>query len=208
MMESACRVFTERGFSAATMEAVAADAGVAVQTLYFTFHSKAELLQAAYEYAVLGPDPTPPHLSSWWLAAEQDPDVIKAVGRLVDGTVKVFERAAPLVWVVRADEQARRAYDFNENLRVEGYAAMVDFLARKHPLRPRLTRKKARDLMLTLLGPHVFFVLTGELGWTVRDYRSWVKVAILNEIFGIDAAHPPGPHSTDTVAVGPEDPHR
>ncbi len=186
MMESACRVFSERGFSATTMEAVAVDAGVAVQTLYFTFHSKGDLLQAAYEYAVLGPDPTPPHLSPWWLAAEREPNVNKAVSSLVDGSVEVFERAAPLVWVVRADEEARDAYDFNESLRVQGYAVMIDFLSRKHPLRPRLTKKKARDLLLTLLGPHVFFLLTTELGWTARDYRTWVKTAILREIFAID----------------------
>lgn len=177
------------------MEAVAADAGVAVQTLYFTFHSKSGLLQAAYEYAVLGPDPTPPHLRSWWRAAEEEPDVTKAVGRLVDGTMEVFERAAPLVWVVRADEDARAAYEFNENLRVEGYAAMLEFLCRKHPLRPRLTKSKARDLMLTLLGPHIYILLTSERGWTVREHRTWVKASILRELFGIDSGSRPQPHA-------------
>ena len=34
-----------------TMDAIAADAGVAVQTVYFTFHTKAELLLAAMTVA-------------------------------------------------------------------------------------------------------------------------------------------------------------
>jgi AcrR family transcriptional regulator len=36
------------------MDAVAADAGVAVQTVYFAFRAKGDLLQAVYEHAVLG----------------------------------------------------------------------------------------------------------------------------------------------------------
>jgi AcrR family transcriptional regulator len=107
------------------MEAVAAAAGVAVQTLYFTFHTKAKMLQAAYEYAVLGPEPTPPHLSAWWRAAEAEPDLAKAVAHIVAGSVELFERAARLAWIVRGDEDARSVYEFNEELRRKGYATLV-----------------------------------------------------------------------------------
>jgi AcrR family transcriptional regulator len=190
MMAAAYRVFSERGYAKTTMEAVATDAGVAVQTLYFTFHTKAELLQAAYEYAVLGADLTPPHLMDWWRAAEAEPDVTRAVGRFVDGSVEIFERAASLAWAVGGDQDARSAYQFNENLRLEGNANMVAVLARKHPLRPGLTQPKARDIMLTLLGPHVFILFTRELGWTVRRYRSWAKGALLRELFALEAQAP------------------
>jgi AcrR family transcriptional regulator len=186
MMEAAHRIFSERGYAKTTMDAVAAEAGVAVQTLYFTFHTKAELLQAAFEYAVLGPEGTPPHLAEWWDAAEREPDVAKAVAQIVDGTVEVFERAAPLVWAVHGDEDARATYEFNEQLRREGYERIVAFLARKHPLRRGLTRPKARDLMLTLLGPHVFVLLTRELGWSVREFAAWAKAALLRELFGLE----------------------
>lgn len=184
-MDAAYEVFSERGYAKTTMDAVAARADVAVQTLYFTFHTKAELLQAAYEYAVLGPEPTPPHLTEWWAAAEQEPDVAKAVAQVVDGSVEIFERAAPLVWAVHGDEDGRSIYEFNEQLRMEGYERIIAFLSRKHPLRPGLTRSKARDLMLTLLGPHVFFLLTRELGWSVRDFATWARAALVRELFGL-----------------------
>ena len=73
--------------------------------------------------------------------------------------------------------------------------AVVAFLSRKHPLRDGLTRLKARDILLTLLGPHVFFVLTTELGWSEREFGRWVTAAILRELFGIesDAAVQPRP---------------
>lgn len=186
MMEAAHRVFSGRGYANTTMQALADEAGVAVQTVYFTFHTKADLLQAAYEYAVLGPDETPPHLTDWWRAAEAEPDIVKAIDLLVDGSVEVLERAASLVWAVRSDEAARAAYDFNENLRVDGFGILVAFLEEKHPLRPGLSTAKARDILLTLLGPYVFQALTAERGWSSREYSRWVKGAILRDLFGID----------------------
>ena len=38
------QVFTRHGYAGARMIDIAAEAGVAVQTVYFTFHTKAELL--------------------------------------------------------------------------------------------------------------------------------------------------------------------
>jgi len=87
MMAAACTVFSERGFAGTTMDAVAAEAGVAVQTLYFSFHTKAELLQAAYEHAVTGPEQILPHLSDWWRQVSEASDVRDAVIALVDGTI-------------------------------------------------------------------------------------------------------------------------
>lgn len=186
MMEGAYRLFSERGYAKTTMDAIADEAGVAVQTLYFTFHTKVGLLQAAYEYAVLDLEGVPPHLADWWRAAEAEPDLEKAVGHIVEGSLAIFERAAPLVWAVHGDEDARSAYKFNEELRVQGYAAIVAFLARKHPLRSRLSKSKARDIMLTILGPHVYFLLTRELGWSQRDFGRWAKAVILRELFGVE----------------------
>ncbi len=185
MMEAACHVFSQRGYSKTTMEAIAREAGVAVQTLYFTFHTKSELLQAAYEYAVLGPEEIPPHLSEWWRAAEAEPDVAKAVEHIVDGTVALLERAARLVWAVHGDEEARQAYELNETMRIDGNAKIISFLIRKHRLRRGVSQRRARDILLTLLGPHVFVLLTTELRWTTAEYAGWVKGALLRELFGL-----------------------
>src|SRR4029079_4565169 len=47
--------FSQHGYAATTMATIAHDAGVAVQTVYFTFHTKAELLIAALTIAGGGP---------------------------------------------------------------------------------------------------------------------------------------------------------
>jgi len=184
MMEAAYRVFSERGYAKTTMEAIAAEAGVAVQTLYFTFHTKAELLQAAFEHAVLGADdPTPPHLTEWYRKAVEEPRLDKAVALVVDGAVRIFERAAPLVLVAQADEDGRAAYEFNERLRADGYRDMLGFLADKQPLRKGLTLDRATDVMLGILGPQLFSLLTTDRGWTTAEYGAWAKGALVRELF-------------------------
>ncbi len=52
--EAALARFSGQGYAATTMDAIAGDAGVAVQTVYFTFHTKAELLIAALKIAAVG----------------------------------------------------------------------------------------------------------------------------------------------------------
>src|SRR5687767_15454664 len=56
MLRAAYELFCERGYAATTMNLIAERASVAVQTLYFTFHTKAAILEEAVGAAVLGFD--------------------------------------------------------------------------------------------------------------------------------------------------------
>ena len=60
MLDAAITCFTTAGYDGTTMAQIAKQAGVAVQTLYFTFHTKAQLLQQTLDRAVLGDAPDPP----------------------------------------------------------------------------------------------------------------------------------------------------
>src|SRR4051794_41317464 len=89
MVSAAYDLFGEDGFRATTMEAIAARAGVAVQTLYFTFHTKDELLQAVLDWTVMGDDPTPPPMQPWHLAAMAEADGRRALELFVAGVVTI-----------------------------------------------------------------------------------------------------------------------
>src|SRR4029077_7660013 len=54
MLDGAQQVFAERGYATSTMEAIAAEAGVAVDTLYAGFGSKRGLLSALMDVRVGG----------------------------------------------------------------------------------------------------------------------------------------------------------
>jgi AcrR family transcriptional regulator len=191
MTRAAYQLFTQRGYTATTMADVAAAAGVAVQTLYFTFHTKAELLQNVYELAVLGEgDPIPPNEQPWWaemLAAER---LEEALRLLVDNVTSILARAAPLDDFVRAasyDPDPARVRAHNERLRREGYAQMVEHLGARFGLRPGLQPEQATDLLLLLLGPATYQTLVGEYDWPQDRWRSWCATAIAEQLFATHA---------------------
>jgi hypothetical protein len=45
----------------------------------------------------------PPHLTWWWRAVEEEPEVVRAVRTLVSGSMDLLARAAPLVCMVLGD---------------------------------------------------------------------------------------------------------
>src|SRR3954452_7777755 len=102
IVEAALQVFVERGYTGAKMTDIAALAGVAVQTVYFTFHTKPELLRACYESAVLGPDRIPPPLAEWYTEALDSRTADVAVRRFAEGNAAIAVRAAGIDDVARA----------------------------------------------------------------------------------------------------------
>lgn len=185
IVEAALAAFLERGYAGTTMDAVATEAGVAVQTVYFVFRTKGDLLQAVYEHVVLGPERLPPHLTWWWRAVAEEPDVVPAVRTLVTGSMDLLVRAAPLVWTVLADETAREGYDYNEGLRRDGYETLIRTLSAKHPLRPDVSPERARDVLLLLTGPQLYAQLARDLGWSRQEIEDWTVDSVLQQLFGI-----------------------
>src|SRR3954453_7007793 len=102
ILEAAHGAFVSRGYTGTRMVDVAADAGVAVQTVYFVFHTKPELLAACYDVAVMGgPEGVPPLEQSWHLALMESTTAADSVTHLVEGTTAICERVALLDDTVR-----------------------------------------------------------------------------------------------------------
>ncbi len=175
-------LFVERGYTGARMTDVADRAGVAVQTVYFTFHTKAELLQACYERAVLGEDdPTPPALQPWYaemLAAATGPE---AVRRFAAGNGAIAARVAVLDDVVRSathEPDAVAIRERSEQLRRDGYRAVVEHLETRFGLRDGLDANAATDLLLTLGGGAVYRSLVVDFGWSHDAFIEWLSGAL------------------------------
>src|SRR4249919_1205351 len=81
--KAAYTLFCERGYAGTTMVDIAEAAGVAVQTVYFTFHTKSELLSRTYDFAVLGEgeqgQALPPEHQAWYAKLTVERDVSNAV---------------------------------------------------------------------------------------------------------------------------------
>lgn len=174
--------FLGSGFHGATMAAIAKRAGVAVQTVYFVFHTKPELISAVIDAAVLGEGPTPPEETEWWEAMEAEADPAEALRIFIRGAAPLFARAAPISEVLRAaaltDEEVGRTHEHHEALRYSAYRQIVEMLARRGHLRNGLDIDSATDVFFTLVGDTVYFLLTTERGWSEQRVVDWLCASL------------------------------
>jgi AcrR family transcriptional regulator len=188
MVEAAYRLMSARGYMATTMADIAAEAGVAVQTVYFTFHTKPAVLRAAFEFAVKGDHmPDSPVQRPWFAAMEREPDHERALAIFVDASIEILRRVMPLTAVFKAlgdDPEIVSFYELTGRLQRDGYRIVVDMLERKRPLRPGLTSDDATTILLVLVGMDVYRSMLVDHGWTESKWRSWVIRALTEALFG------------------------
>ena len=186
MIHAAQRVFIARGYAGARMIDIATEAGVAVQTVYFTFHTKAELLQACYELAVLGEDdPRPPPAQPWHTAMLGARDGRAAIRRFAEGNSAIAARVALLDDVVRSaahEPDAIQVRDHNEQLRRDGYRRIVDHLAGRFGLPAHLDPEDAVDILLTLAGPATYRALVADYGWPHDRFVDWLATTLSQQL--------------------------
>jgi AcrR family transcriptional regulator len=185
MVEAAYRQFVEHGFGV-PLTIIAKDAGVAVQTLYFTFHTKTELLRATLELAVLGDDQQlAPHQRSWMEELQAEPDQRKALKLLVSGTHPMFERVAPLVGIFRSgDPDVAALWEHAQQLRLDGYRQhVIPALAKKGRLRRGLDLGAATDVLFVLLSPLVYNEFVLGRRWSTARWQAWIAETLAEALF-------------------------
>jgi AcrR family transcriptional regulator len=191
MVKAAYELFCERGFAAATMEAIAERAGVAVQTLYFTFNTKGALLGEAVGAAILGFERWTPlvgpamavdlpaalaELHPWFRPFEREPDARRAIGIFVDGSIESLERVAPLIGAAAAagDPEVEAVRILAEQRRAEAFALITKILARKAGLREGVSRRRATDVLLVVMSAETYQQLRAGRGWSQSACRAWL----------------------------------
>jgi AcrR family transcriptional regulator len=186
MVRTAYELFTERGYPATTMGAIAERAGVAVQTLHFTFGTKAALLQNTYDYAVLGEgEQRPPELQPWYGAFLNAETLSGALRILMDNVAEVMARTAPLDDFVRSashEPDAARIRSHTEMLRRRAWNGMIESLAGRFGLR-RYDQQQAVDILMLLMSPASYQTLVSECGWTTEQWRTWCTQAVRLQLF-------------------------
>lgn len=187
IVEAAHQLFTTQGYASTTMAQVAESAGVAVQTVYFVFHTKAALLARAIDFAVMGKEtPRPPEEQPWYRAMEEAPEIAEALRQLVLGVGEIMPRVIPLNLAARAsdDPQLADVMAESEAWRADGYRVILDILCAKAPLRDGLDPERATHLLLLYVGEDVYHFLVGTYRWPHEEWVDWTVTALLHEMFG------------------------
>jgi AcrR family transcriptional regulator len=186
---AADKLFRERGYVGTSMPAIAAEAGVVVETVYRAFGSKAGLLKAVLEAALAGGSERaerPPVERPAIRAVIEEPDPRRKLELYATTQPGVHGRSSPLYRVLVAaadsDQELRDALDGMEARRLHGLAGLAAQLAESRALRSDLSVDDARDVIWTLCSTPVHDLLVRERGWTSQRYRDWLAAALKREL--------------------------
>jgi AcrR family transcriptional regulator len=184
VVETAARLFVERGYRVTTIEAVAEAADVSVETIYKRFGNKAGLLKAAREVAVAGaPEPS---AFFTFPSVPIDEAISAASGQearlrtLAELSSRRLERLAPFHRMLRnagtGDPELAQYLADDHRSRQEAQRAKVRFIAQDNPL--RLGVDEAADTYSALANPDLYLLLIDQFGWTAETYRAWLADSV------------------------------
>jgi len=193
VVEAAARLFVEHGYLATTIEHVAEDAGVAVQTVYYIFGTKRNLLAAVLDASIAGDvEPIPVLERDWVEALRAEQDATSAVERLVVATVAIVARTMAIYEVVRraaADPEVSALLEEVRSRRRADQRALIEILWQSGHLRPQVDADIAADVLYGLINEEVLQLFIGDCGWEVDQFRSWATSLMLQQL--VDAEGSP-----------------
>ena len=183
ILDAAQRLFADKGYPATTVEAVATEAGVAVDTVYATFVSKRGVLQALLNVRVGGDEAELDLLArAGPQAVQREPDQRAQLAAFVADVSSIVERARPVDDIIRgaaavdADIAAFRRD--NEAYRYRNMRQLVAWLAAKGPLRNGLTEDDAAAIVWAMTSPEVHGLLRVARGWSPERYTAWLRESL------------------------------
>lgn len=183
IVESARTLFDARGYAGTTMEAIAEQADVAVETVYSRFRTKTNLLDAILEPAIVGAtDGTDlfdrPEIAEIRRCRDQHAQV-HMLARFSRG---ILERSATAHRILRSaaasDPKAAELQRRDAKRRGDGQRVYIEMLLANGPLRDGLTADDAAATYSALSNPNAYALLVDERAWTADKFEQWLGEAL------------------------------
>lgn len=188
IVRAAHRLFTERGYLYTTMADIAAEAAVAVQTLYLSFGSKAQILSAAFDLSVAGDGEALAVLERPWVSALADePDLRQAIRLLVAEGAPIIARATPIYLRVQEACADVEVAEVLATLRARRYQTERDLaalLAAKPGFAAGLTADQAGDIVYAVLSEDTYRLFCIDRGWELRQWQAWCLTCLQATLAG------------------------
>ncbi len=179
VLDAGRRLFLERGYANTTVAAVAADAGVSVETVYKAFANKPGLVKALFDVAVVGDDEPVPMLQREFVQRNMaEPDPRKKLAGYGEHLAEVAPRACPVQLVVRdaasTDPGAAELWEQLQGERLAGMTVFAQHLHKGGHLRRGVSAAEARDVLWTHNSVELWDLLVNRRGWTNQRFGRWV----------------------------------
>jgi AcrR family transcriptional regulator len=189
VLDAARALFLERGYARTTMTAVAAAAGVSVETIYLSVGSKAVVVRELVEIALSGTEEPVPALERDWVRAFQaEPDPARKIRlHAAPAISEMYRRVAPL-WAVLleaapGDPELRALIDELNERRAGHMRLLVEDLAAAGGLKPGLSVEMAADVVWATNSAEFYLLLVRERGWDAAAFAqllgdAWIALLL------------------------------
>jgi AcrR family transcriptional regulator len=185
ILTAANKLFNERGYAGATIESIAAEAGVAPETIYAIFKNKKRILVSLMNVSpttgVEDHTPMPERANVQAVAQERDQRrqlqmFAQVVANNLDQVADVFE---VMTEAAKVEPDFERMIQKLNKQRLEHMTLAVQQISANGPFREHMDESSARDTVWTLTSGEVFLLLTRDRGWSKEDYAEWLADVLI-----------------------------
>ncbi len=178
---SARLLFAHAGYGATTIEAIAAKAGVAVQTVYASFGSKKAILASIRQTWLR--ESRVAELSE---RALRELDAARRLEMAAEWTRRQYEGGFDVIRIYEgaASSSPEMAAELRAVLdgRKRAVARFMQEFARLAELAPALDLRRAADIYWALTMPGLYGELVLERGWSPARYQEWLAGTLKQQL--------------------------
>jgi AcrR family transcriptional regulator len=179
IVDTATALFLENGYVATTIDTIAAQAGVAVSTVYAIFTNKRGILREIRQEW---------HAESRarerYAQASQEEDASRFLELIASGARRQWQASRTMMAIyssaAAADPEAAAELDAAQNGRRTNLGMYVRDM--RASLRADLSPAQATAILLALTRPEVYQELVEYAGWSPDDYEAWIADALKQQL--------------------------
>lgn len=185
-------LMAQRGWTATTIDAIAAEAGVAPPTVYAVFANKRGLLEGMRESMLR--DSKIPELMAEAAGEPAADRRLQLWARLIRQQMETsYDVIAIHREAARSDPEAAAAYRTVLDSRAKNFARFAEGLRRQ--LAPGIDKRTATDLLWAFSNEELWRELVEERGWSPARYEQWLARTLVAQLLAPAGDRPPAPPS-------------
>lgn len=185
ILDAAGELFEVDGYARTTIAGIAERAGVAADTIYKTFGSKARVLTALIDRRLAPATGVDNVLERAEARAVRDElDQRRLLHLFARDIASISSRVRPVYEIMRTASAVEpdmvAVRDEMDGYRLRNMAQVAEWLAARGPLRVDVAR--AAEIIWTLTAPDVGRMLCDTRGWTEHQYADWLEDTLIRSL--------------------------
>lgn len=185
IVAAAEQVFADSGFAGARIEDIAAEAGVAVPTVYKVFVNKRTLLTEVVNHAMTGAYTGGVADQDWWTEQLEEPDAEGQLRLIARNARRIYERAGRVLEVVRSaaplDGEIAALWAEIATDRLSRGRRSAKALLSKAGKRAALRSEDTALTLVALTTPELYTAVTA-VGRTPAQYERWLTHVLTSSL--------------------------